>query len=77
MAVKISPRLDPFRARQASDVAGRFLKYRDGHQRHADLMWLGALAQFSDHELRLLNDLGYLSGRDLNLLRHAGRSVAP
>lgn len=73
--ITVSGRLDPFRERQASDVAGRFLRYRDGHQRHADMMWLGALAQFSDHELRLLNDLGFLSERDRNLLSQAGRAV--
>jgi hypothetical protein len=66
--------IDPFRARQVPDVAGRFLKYRDMHQRSVDLMWLGILVQFSDHELRLLDDLGYLSQHDLALLAHAGRA---
>ena len=75
--VKLSPQIDPFRERQVPDVAGRFLKYRTGHQRHTDMMWLGALVQFSDHELRLLDDLGYLSQRDRGLLRQAGRSVQP
>lgn len=73
--LSISPKIDPFRERQVSDVAGRFLKYRDMHQRAADLMWLGSLAQFSDHELRLLDDLGFLSQRDRDMLAHAGRSV--
>lgn len=73
--VKVSGRLDPFRERQASDVAGRFLKERDRHQRQADLMWLGVLVLFSDHELRLLYDLGSLSQHDLDLLRQAGRVV--
>ena len=71
--ITATPRLDPFRERQVPDVAGRFLKYRDMQQRSADLMWLGCLAQFSDHELRLLDDLGYLSQRDHDLLKHAGR----
>lgn len=75
MAVKVSPKLDPFRERQASDVAGRFLKERDRHQRQADLMWLGTLVIFSDHELRLLNDLGFLSQRDRDLLSQAGRPI--
>ena len=76
MKAKFSPKLDPFRERQASDVAGRLLKERDRHQRQADLMWAGALvAMFSDHELRLLNDLGFLSQRDLDLLKQAGREV--
>jgi len=77
MKAKISPKIDPFRERQVPDVAGRFLKYRDGHQRHADMMWLGALAQFTDHELRLLDDLGYLSQRDRDLRNQAGRNITP
>jgi hypothetical protein len=72
---KLAPRLDPFRERQASDVAGRFLAERDVHRLRADLMWLGSLVLFSDHELRLLNDLGFLSQHDLDLLRQAGRAV--
>ena len=75
MKAKINPKIDPFRERQVSDVASRFLKERDAHQRHADLMWLGTLALFSDHELRLLNDLGYLSQHDRDLLSQAGRAV--
>ena len=72
-----APAIDPFRSRQVPDVAGRFMKERDRQQRQADLMWLGAMtAMFSDHELGLLNDLGYLSQRDLDLLRQAGRSVS-
>lgn len=71
----ISGRLDPFRERQASDVAGRFLAERDVHQLRADLMWLGSLVLFSDHELGLLNDLGFLSQRDLDLLNQAGRDA--
>jgi len=71
-----SPAIDPFRKRQVPDVAGRFLKERDRHERQADLMWLGTMAAtFSDHELRLLNDLGFLSPHDLNLLRQAGREL--
>lgn len=77
MSIKVSGRLDPFRERQASDVAGRFLRERDRHQRQADLMWLGVMAAlFSDHELRLLNDLGFLSQRDHDLLNQAGRGIA-
>ena len=75
--LRIEPRIDPFRERQASDVAGRFRKERDAHRRHADLMWLGTMALFSDHELRLLHDLGLLSQHDCDLLRQAGRPVAP
>ena len=41
-------------------------------------MWLGTMvALFSDHELRLLNDLGFLSQHDLDLLSQAGRPVTP
>ena len=76
MSIKVSGRLDPFRERQASDVGGRFLAERNAHQLRADLMWLGSLVLFSDHELRLLRDLGFLSQRDLDLLSQAGRSVA-
>ena len=66
------PAIDPFRQRQVPGVAGRFLRERDRHQRQADLMWLGVLAGlFSDHEIRLLDDLGYLSQRDRDLLRQA------
>ena len=76
MAVSIGPKIDPFRERQVSDVAGRFRKERDRQQRQADLMWLGVMAAlFSDHELRLLNDLGFLSQHDRDLLSQAGRSV--
>jgi hypothetical protein len=76
MSLTRSPNIDPFRGRQVPDVAGRFLKERDRQQRQADLMWLGVMAAlFSDHELQLLNDLGFLSPRDRDLLRQAGRSV--
>ena len=69
--------LDPFRNRQVPDVAGRFLKERDRQRRQADLMWLGVMTGlFSDHELRLLNDLGFLSQHDRDLLSQAGRAVA-
>jgi hypothetical protein len=64
-----------FRERQAPDVAGRFLKERGQHQRQADLAWLGILILFSDHELRLLHDLGFLSQHDRDLLGQAGRGV--
>lgn len=76
MAVSRSQRIDPFRERQVPDVAGRFLKERDRQQRQADLMWLGTMAAlFSDHELRLLDDLGFLSQHDRDLLSQAGRSI--
>ena len=66
--------LDPFRSRQVPEVAGRFQGERDRQQRQADLMWLGVMAaMFSDHELRLLDDLGFLSQHDRDLLRQAGR----
>lgn len=68
--------LDPFRSRQVPDVAGRFMRERDRSARQADLMWLGTMAAlFSDHELRLMNDLGFLSQRDRDLLKQAGREV--
>ena len=70
------PDIDPFRSRQVPDVGGRFLKERDRHRRQADLMWLGTLlAMFSDHELRLLDDLGFLSQHDHDLLKQAGRPI--
>jgi hypothetical protein len=75
-AVSTSPTIDPFRSRQVPDVAGRFTRERDRHQRQADLMWLGTLvATFSDHELKLLKDLGFLCPRDLRLLKQAGRAL--
>lgn len=74
-AVSKSPSIDPFRERQVPDVAGRFERERARQKRQADLMWLGAMMLFSDHELRLLNDLGFLSQWDRDLLRQAGRSV--
>ena len=69
--------LDPFRSRQASEVLSRFSRERKRHQRQADLMWLGTLAaMFSDHELGILDDLGFLSQHDRDLIaqaqRHAG-----
>ena len=70
------PAIDPFRSRQVPDVAARFRQERDRHQRQADLTWLGALvALFSDHDLRLLHDLGFLCPHDLDLLRQAGRTL--
>jgi hypothetical protein len=64
--------MDPFRRRQIPDVASRFLRERDQHRRQADLMWLGALAGlFTGHELRLLDDLGFLSQHDRDLIRQA------
>jgi hypothetical protein len=70
--------LDPFRARQVPDVAGRFTRERDRQQRQADLMWAGVLVtMFSDHEIRLLWDLGFLSQHDLDLLKQAGRNMQP
>jgi hypothetical protein len=66
--------LDPFRSRQVPEVAGRFKRERARQQRQADLMWLGVMAaMFSDHELRLLDDLGSLCQNDRDLLRQAGR----
>jgi hypothetical protein len=70
------PGIDPFRKRQVPDVAGRFLAGRDAHRLRADLMWLGSLVLFSDHELRLLNDLGFLSQHDRGLLSQAGRVMS-
>jgi hypothetical protein len=77
MAIRIDrPNIDPFRERQVPDVAGRFLKERDRQQRQADLMWVGTMVTlFSDHELRLLNDLGFLSQHDRDLLGQAGRGL--
>jgi hypothetical protein len=72
----IQPGLDPFRARQVPDVGGRFLRERDRHKRQADLMWLGMLiGLFSDHELGILDDLGFLSRHDHDLIAQAGRKV--
>lgn len=66
--------LDPFRSRQVPDVAGRLQRERQQHQRQADLMWMGALAaMFTDHELGLLADLGFLSQHDRDLIAQAGR----
>lgn len=66
--------LDPFRSRQVPDVARRFQRERDRWERQASLMWLGVMAaMFSDHELRLLDDLGFLCQNDRDLLRQAGR----
>ena len=46
-------------------------------QRQADLMWCGMLVtQFSDHELRLLGETGFLSEHDRDLIRQAGRGEA-
>lgn len=68
--------IDPFRSRQVPDVAGRFRRERDRSRRQADLMWLGSMtALFSDHELQLMQDLGFLSQHDRDLLAQAGRPV--
>ncbi len=72
-----APGIDPYRKAHTADAAIRFLKERDRHRRQADRMWLGAMAGlFSDHELRLLNDLGFLSQHDRDLLSQAGRETA-
>lgn len=76
MSLKIEPVIDPFRSRQVPDVAGRFSKERDRHQRAADLMWLGVLAsQFTPHEIRLLDDLGFLSQHDRDLLAQVRKAA--
>ena len=65
--------LDPFRARPAPAVGARFQRERERHQRQSDLMWAGTLAaMFSDHELCLLHDLGFLSPHDLSILSQCG-----
>jgi hypothetical protein len=72
----VQPSIDPFRARQVPDVAGRLQQERERHQRQADLAWLGAMAaHFTGHELRLLKDLGFLSQHDVDLLRQAGKEI--
>ncbi len=76
-SAKLSPQIDPFRKRQVRDVADRFKAERDRCQRQADLMWLGALVTFSDHDLRLLYDLGRFCPHDLDLLAKAGRRITP
>lgn len=76
MSATLGPKIDPFRARQVTDVGRRFTREQDRHQRQAGLMWLGTMvALFSDHELQLLNDLGFLSQNDRDLLAQAGRPV--
>lgn len=68
--------LDPFRERQARAVLDRFTREQDRHRRQAALMWAGAMVtMFSDHELRLIDDCGFLSPLDRDLLRQAGREV--
>jgi hypothetical protein len=72
---KVTGRLDPFRERQKPAVAGRFLKEQERHRRQADLMWLGVLAsQFTEHEVRLLDDLGFLSQHDRDLLEQVRKA---
>jgi hypothetical protein len=69
------PAIDPFRGRVVPDVAGRFLREQERHRRQADLMWLGTLvSQFTDFELKLLSDLGFLSQHDLDLLAQMARN---
>jgi hypothetical protein len=73
--VKLSPDIDPFRRRQVPDVAGRFREAQDRQKQHADLMWAGTLTSlFSDHELRLLDELGNLCPHDRDLISRAGRN---
>jgi hypothetical protein len=72
----IGPNLDPFRERQARDVLSRFTREQAWHRRQADLMWAGVMVvMFSDHELRLIDDCGFLSQLDRDLLKQAGRDV--
>lgn len=72
MTVRLSPQIDPFRARQMPDVGERWRRERDRCQRQADLAWLGVmLSRFSDHDLKLLDDMGFLSQHDRDLLKQA------
>lgn len=39
-------------------------------------MWLGTMiTQFTDHELRLLRDLGFLTPHEIDLLSQSGRRL--
>jgi hypothetical protein len=61
--------LDPFRARLVPKVTRRLDAERDQHRRQADLAWTGVLvSQFTVFELRLLDDLGFLSQHDKDLI---------
>lgn len=68
-AVKVTGQPDPFRQRLVPDVAGRLEAERKRHRRHADLAWTGVLtSQFTPFEINLLDDLGFLSQYDKNLV---------
>lgn len=71
--VRTGPNIDPFRSRQVPEVARRWREARDRQRQQADLMWLGSMiASFSDHDLKLLSDLGFMCPHDRDLLAKAG-----
>jgi hypothetical protein len=50
-------------------VAEEFQRQRDLHRIASDWQWLGRLMSFSDEDLALVRELGYLSQNDENLLK--------
>ncbi len=64
--------LDHFRSRQAQDVGNRWQRIRDAHEAAAKRMWLGSmLVEFTEFELGILRDMGFLSPADEALLAKA------
>lgn len=75
--------LDPFSRRQlvrqddgTPGIAGRYLALQERHKQAADAMFVGMLAaEFTDHELAILNDSPYICDWWRMLMKQAGRPM--
>jgi hypothetical protein len=61
---------DPFRQRRAQEIADKWQQVKVAHERAVKVMWLGAMvAHFDTFELTVLDDMGFLSPVDHDLLK--------
>jgi hypothetical protein len=59
---------------EKQELASRWLRLQGFHRQWANRMWAGTLAeQFTDEELRALDDWGYVSEHDRRRVRAVGR----
>lgn len=58
-----------------SQLIGKWLKLQQLQKQWANRMWAGTLAeQFTDEEMRALDDWGYVSEHDRRRVREIGRN---
>jgi hypothetical protein len=75
--------MDPFSRRQLigqgnalPGIAGRYMALQEQHKKAADAMFVGMLAaEFTDHELAILNDSPYMCDWWRILMKKAGRQM--